>query len=327
MHKKNNQSALLASSGTPDKSEPRILELYDKSVSPADAEFRSIDCGDVNLTHFGPFIFVPWECQVWLVSLYRKCDYRCVYCSTESQGRSEPGFTQQEVRDWVAAFARVKNDNHALLSSGFSDPYVNMEREYRITRTLVESFIEHGLEFQLSTKSPIILDDLDLIANTSLLQQVCFSLVTDDEEVMQRLEPGGPSLQERVDAINALHEAGVPVFMNIGPWIPGISDIERLVARFPDDLPVKVSALCYQKDLMGAIATLFGPTKSSSEKVFGKQMSQTEIEHAFLDEYYRIGAGSSGNIKWSTLRGYGENFSLSMPENPQEYADPRAQRG
>ncbi|MEO6026162.1 MAG: radical SAM protein, partial [Candidatus Binatia bacterium] len=84
------------------------------------------------------------------------------------------------------------------------------------------------------TKSALVARDADLLgalARDHAAHALC-SITTLDPELARRLEPRAAAPARRLEAIAALHAAGVPVGVMVAPVIPGLNDeeIPRILA-------------------------------------------------------------------------------------------------
>ena len=109
-----------------------------------------------------------------------------------------------------------------------TDPYQPAERRYRITRQCLEVLVETPLCPVVLTRAPRILEDLGLLRRFPKAL-VGFSIPTDDDAMRRIFEPGADPIDARIEALAALHAAGVRTFAVIQPVLP--MDAERLVAR------------------------------------------------------------------------------------------------
>ncbi|PYV36003.1 MAG: radical SAM protein, partial [Acidobacteria bacterium] len=109
-----------------------------------------------------------------------------------------------------------------------TDPYQPAEREFRITRRLLEVFAEfEGLEFSITTKGAgLILGDLDLLKTISSRHRfsVHMTVTTTDERLARLLEPKAPPPWKRLEAVSKLAAAGIYAGVNAMPILPGITD-------------------------------------------------------------------------------------------------------
>ena len=111
-----------------------------------------------------------------------------------------------------------------------TDPYQPAEIHYRITRRMLEVCERfEGLELSITTKSTLILRDLDLL--TALARKSRFSIhmtvTTLDERLARLLEPKAPPPAKRLEAVLSLARAGIYVGVNLMPIVPGITDAPK----------------------------------------------------------------------------------------------------
>ncbi len=107
-----------------------------------------------------------------------------------------------------------------------TDPYQPIEREWRITRQVLEVLAEHDHPFTIVTKSALVERDLDLIAPMAArnMARVYISITTLDRDTARTLEPRAAAPPRRLQAIRALADAGVPVGVLVAPVIPQLND-------------------------------------------------------------------------------------------------------
>ena len=107
-----------------------------------------------------------------------------------------------------------------------TDPYQRCEAKYRITRGVLEALTARANPFSILTKSPLVIRDVDILAEAARRAdvQVNLSIGTLDERVWRATEPGTPHPRRRVDAVRQLAEAGIRTGALIAPVVPGMSD-------------------------------------------------------------------------------------------------------
>ena len=112
--------------------------------------------------------------------------------------------------------------------AGPADCYQPIERQLRLTRRCLEVLVEARNPVVIHTNSDLILRDLDLLAGLARRRsaQVYFSLTTLDDELAERLEPGGTPPAARLEAIRRLADAGIPTSVVAAPILPGLNDSE-----------------------------------------------------------------------------------------------------
>jgi DNA repair photolyase len=109
-----------------------------------------------------------------------------------------------------------------------TDPYQPIEREYRVTRGILEVLAKHRHPFSIITKSAMIERDIDVLAPLAhdLLVHAAISVTTLSNDLKRTLEPRTASPAGRLRAIRRLSEAGIPVTVMVAPVIPVLTDAE-----------------------------------------------------------------------------------------------------
>jgi DNA repair photolyase len=109
-----------------------------------------------------------------------------------------------------------------------TDAYQPIERQYKITRSILELASETNHPVSLITKSALIERDLDLLAPMAKkrLVSVTLSVTTLDHGISMKMEPRTSAPARRILAIKRLSEAGIPVNVNVAPVIPFLTDSE-----------------------------------------------------------------------------------------------------
>ena len=174
---------------------------------------------------------------------YRGCEHGCIYCyarPTHAYLNLSPGLdfeTQLMAKPDAAealrkVFSRPGYVPEQINIGSATDVYQPIEREWRVTQGIVELMLACRHPFSVVTKSAGILRDLPLLAELAQrrLVLVFITLTTLDHELSRILEPRAASPTRRLQVIQALSQAGVPVGVNIAPVIPFINEpeIERI---------------------------------------------------------------------------------------------------
>jgi DNA repair photolyase len=115
-----------------------------------------------------------------------------------------------------------------------TDPYQPIERDLKVTRSILEVLQEFRHPVSIVTKGHLIERDIDILAPMAHdnLASVLISVTTLDPDLKRILEPRAPAAAARLRAIRSLHAADVPVGTLIAPVIPAINDheIEHILA-------------------------------------------------------------------------------------------------
>jgi len=177
------------------------------------------------------------------VNPYGGCAFACAYCYVPSvlHGRAEAlggwgEYVEVRVRaPEVLARQRYKLVEKRFFCSTATDPWQPVEKKYEITRRLLGILCEVPFRFGLfSTRSPLVLRDVDLLARMVGRIEVGVSLPTDREDVRRIFEPRNPPVAARLDTARRLREAGITVRLHVSPALPASDDFPRVAGEVAD---------------------------------------------------------------------------------------------
>jgi DNA repair photolyase len=173
------------------------------------------------------------------VNPYRGCEHGCIYCyarpSHEYLGFSagldfeSKIMVKKDAPQLLEAALRGPSFEPQVISlSGNTDCYQPIERKLKLTRACLEVFLKYRNPVGIVTKSSMITRDIDLLQELARFQCVAvhMSITTLDPAVAARMEPRAPTPEKRLDALEQLAKAGIPVGVNAAPIVPGLTDEE-----------------------------------------------------------------------------------------------------
>ncbi len=179
-----------------------------------------------------------WMPFAWTINPYRGCEFGCTYCYArythefmelrEGRDFERKIYAKLDAPERLRAELRAARDRGLPIALGTAtDPYQPAEKQFEITRRMLEVFAEfEGLEFSITTKGVLILRDLDLLETVSRRHRfsVHMTVTTTDERLARRLEPKAPPPAQRLEAMAKLACAGIYVGVNAMPILPGLTD-------------------------------------------------------------------------------------------------------
>lgn len=123
-----------------------------------------------------------------------------------------------------------------MISSG-TDCYQD-RRAAQITRGCVIELVKHNKPVRILTRSPAVVRDIDVFEAADGLVTVGSSIPCLDDELVRSIEPGAPAPSTRLNALEEISNAGVPVYVSMSPTYPtqDRSDIRRLLRTFKERL-------------------------------------------------------------------------------------------
>ena len=167
------------------------------------------------------------------VNPYTGCEHSCKYCYACFMKRftshSEEWGSFVDVKDWGEIKTPEKYRGKELFIGSVTDPYQPLEEKFGRTRTLLEQLQGSGAILSIATKSDLILRDLDLI-KTFPNARVSWSINTLDEDFKNDMD-NAVSIERRLAAMKAFHDAGVRTTCFISPIFPGITDCKAIIRR------------------------------------------------------------------------------------------------
>jgi len=173
------------------------------------------------------------------INPYRGCEHGCIYCyarpshcylghsagldfETKLYAKPDAGrLLEQELA--------APSYQPATIALGTNtDPYQPIERQRRITRSILEVLERYKHPVGIVTKSALVVRDIDILSRMASLglAKVAISVTTLDRRLARSMEPRAATPPKRLDAIRALSEAGIPTAVMVAPIIPALTDSE-----------------------------------------------------------------------------------------------------
>jgi DNA repair photolyase len=173
------------------------------------------------------------------VNPYRGCSHGCSYCYArpyhEYMGLSAgldfetKVFVKYRAAELLQDFlARPAWQPETIVFSGVTDCYQPAERQFRITRACVAVAAGCRQPIGIITKNALVTRDIDLLKQLAEHNAVgvSLSITSLDPKLARFMEPRTSSPQARLNAIRALHAAGISTNVMVAPVVPGLTDSE-----------------------------------------------------------------------------------------------------
>jgi len=210
--------------------------------------------------------------SVWTINPYRGCEFGCRYCyaryAHEFMELRDPVlfetriFAKQfDAVSFRRELARVPRGESLWIGTA-TDPYQPAERRFEVTRRILDVIaMEKGRSIGITTKSDLVVRDLDLLARVAEQNtiHVHLTITTLDEDLARLIEPLAPRPSLRMKAVQRLTEQGIGCTVLAHPIMPLINDSEA-----------SLDALCGAAALAGAVSFSAAPLflKPCSKQVF-----------------------------------------------------------
>lgn len=173
------------------------------------------------------------------INPYRGCEHGCVYCfarPTHAYMGHSAGLdfeTKLYLKEGAAELlerecAKAGYVPKTIAMGTNTDPYQPLERQHRITRSVLETLDRLSHPVTIVTKSALVTRDIDILSSMAKrgLAKVALSITTLDRHLARAMEPRASTPQRRLDALSQLANAGVPTMVMVAPIIPVLTDSE-----------------------------------------------------------------------------------------------------
>lgn len=167
----------------------------------------------------------------YVINPYIGCSHGCKYCYARFMKRftnhSEEWGKFIDVKICYKPIKKDKLKGKAVFLSSVTDCYNQYEEEYKITRNILEQLKDVDCFVSISTKSKLILRDLDLLKQFKNLV-VAMSINTTDEHFRKDMD-NASSIKERFDTLKELHNNGIYTVLFMSPIFPYITDWQNII--------------------------------------------------------------------------------------------------
>ncbi len=175
---------------------------------------------------------------------YTGCPYCCHYCYTIKSAlwsarlknwgikpniaKPKLGVVQKLQRD-LQDLKNIQTRYKEVQIGNFFDPYPPIEPKLKITRQCLDVFRQYpDWKVHLETKSPLILNDMDIIKQMPRFEaEITITTLTHDKQ----FEPNAPSTKERFNLIKELNNNGIFTRVMIMPILEGYTDVRAIIQK------------------------------------------------------------------------------------------------
>ncbi len=173
----------------------------------------------------------PWFWGKYTAHPYVGCRSGCEFCYARGSrylGRRDSATFDSLIQVKVNAIELLQKElsrlEHEVISCG--DWQQPAESRYQLSRHMLEVVRELGFPLFVNERSPLLVRDLDLLAdiNRQTWVGVSFSISSVDPVLKRVFEPRSPGVKRRLRAIDELANAGSLVGASLMPVFPYVGD-------------------------------------------------------------------------------------------------------
>jgi len=247
----------------------------------------------------------PWFLDDYTLNPYSGCSFNCLYCYI--RGSKYGIHMEEKLSVKVNALAllekqltlRSKKGQYGIIVlSSATDPYLQIEKDYRLTRQILELILKYRFPVHIITKSDLVVRDFDLlreIDRQAILPPdlqgklasnvfITFSFSTLDDRIGKLFEPGATPPSRRLLTLHRTLQEGFHSGVSLMPLLPFISDtpeqLEKMFEIFKQE---------GARYIFPASITLFGDGPADSKTLVFEAIRK--YDPALVEKYEDLFAG------------------------------------
>ncbi len=172
----------------------------------------------------------------YVINPYVGCPHGCKYCYASFMkrftGHKEDWGTFVDIKRSEKKINLNKISKKSVFLSSVTDCYNLVEEKYKLTRNILEQLITSDCHLFISTKSKLILRDIDLLKQIQNLT-VSMSINTLDENFRKDMDKASP-IKERLNTLKELHNNGIYTVLFMSPIFPFITKWKEIIEKSKD---------------------------------------------------------------------------------------------
>lgn len=169
----------------------------------------------------------------FVINPYVGCPHACKYCYARFMkrftGHKEEWGRFTDIKKCSKPIDTKKLTGKSVFLSSVTDCYNPLEKKYGSTRKILEQLAGVDCRIGISTKSSLILRDIDILKQLKNLT-VSVSINTADEKFRSDMDDAD-SIEKRIDTLRQLYNNGIYTVLFMSPMFPGITDFKALIER------------------------------------------------------------------------------------------------
>jgi len=156
----------------------------------------------------------------YTIDPYQNCEFGCRYCDSTY---SDTIYIKENILNKLKLEIKSISKDERIIIGSVHDPYQPVEKDFELTRKIIELLEKENISYHILTKSDLILRDKDIISSTNE-NIVTISISALDKRTVSIFEGKIISPKERMNIIKLFTDAGVKSGLAIMPILPYITD-------------------------------------------------------------------------------------------------------
>lgn len=172
----------------------------------------------------------------FVINPYVGCPHGCKYCYASFMkrftGHTEKWGSFIDVKRCDKPIDVKKLYRKSVFLSSVTDCYNPFEEKYKITRNILNQLKQADCFVSVSTKSDLILRDVDILKELKNLT-VAISINTLDDDFRKDMD-NASGIERRIFALKELRKNGIYTILFMSPIFPYITDFKKIVEATQD---------------------------------------------------------------------------------------------
>jgi len=173
----------------------------------------------------------------YVINPYVGCTHACAYCYARFMKKftnhTEPWGQFVDVKinapDLIPLNSKKYRGKKILIAS-VTDAYMPLEKKYGLTRRILERLTSLQPNLSILTKSNLVVRDIDIIKKFEHCE-VGFTITSTQENIRQGVEPEACTYEQRIQALEHIHSAGLETYVFIAPILPYLTDWQSIITQ------------------------------------------------------------------------------------------------
>lgn len=167
----------------------------------------------------------------YVINPYVGCPHACKYCYARFMKRFT-GHTEEwgnfiDIKRCDKTISVKKLYQKSVFISSVTDCYNPFEAKYQVTRNVLKQLKKADCLITISTKSDLILRDIDILTELKNLV-VAISINTLDNDFQSDMD-NASSITRRIAALKELRKQGIYTVLFMSPIFPYITDFKKII--------------------------------------------------------------------------------------------------
>lgn len=167
----------------------------------------------------------------YVINPYVGCTHGCKYCYASFMkrftGHNEEWGEFIDIKHCDKKINLKKISKKNVFLSSVTDCYNELEEKNLITRNILEQLVNSDCYLSISTKSKLILRDIDILKKIKNLT-VSMSINTLDEKFRDDMD-NASSIKDRLETLKKLHKNGIYTVLFMSPIFPYITEWKEII--------------------------------------------------------------------------------------------------